>query len=302
MIRDINVQTLLQDFGDLDKNYSDMDIQIYIDNLEALDKSFKPSQKRHVYGEASNEHLDLEGDTVDASGVGQSMDFWKAHGKVDWCHKGGAMPNFLVGEPVDWMQHNGRLMIEGSLYDNWPMADQVHGILMRKGRLGYSLGGKILSTCMKFDKDFGGMVKRVQKVFVNHVAVTPYPVNYNTNVTLVPWNQFLGMLDKDITGKNAGAGDAEFKKAMNTMSGQALLTESLEHSGNKEIINALVNLIGGMKGGGVIPTTYLGKSGHFRTPRHAHDYLMKHYGLSADKADVLVDYLILRHDEICSIL
>lgn len=302
MIKDISVQTLLQDFGELDKNYSDMDIQIFVDDLQPLMKSSEPKMKRHIYGEASNGTLDLEGDMVDASGVASSMDFWKAHGKVDWCHKGGALPNYLLGEPVDWMQHNGRLMIEGALYDDWPMADSAYGILMRKGKLGYSLGGKILKTRMVFDKDFGGMVKRVQKVFVNHVAVTPFPVNYNTSVTLVPWGQFVGMLDKDITGKESGAGDAELRKAMSTLAGQALLTESLEHSGNKEIVHALVKLLGDMKGGGVIPKTYLGKSGHFKSPRHAYAYLVKSQNLKPSQADVLVDYLVLRHSDISSIL
>ena len=179
-----------------------------------------------------------------------------------------------------------------------PDTDKVWDLLKGGAVLGYSLGGKILQTRGVFDKDFGGMVKRVQKVFVNHVAVTPFPVNYNTRVSLVPWNQFLGMLDKDITGKFAGAGDDKLAKSLGTVSGGALLTESLEHSGNKELKGALEHIWKMMRGGGGQPGQYFGKSGCFKTPRHAYLYLTKSYNLNPASADLLVDYLVLRHDAI----
>jgi hypothetical protein len=295
-------ESMLEDFG---KATPDFDLQIWVGDLKSLNKSYG-KRRRHIYGEASNPTLDLEGDVVDASGVSQSMDFWKSHGKVDWCHKGAALPDYLVGEPVDWLQKGGRLMIEGELYDDWPMADKVHQLLQSGAKLGYSLGGKILKTAPVFDKDFGGMVKKVQKVFVNHVAVTPFPVNYNTNVTLVPWDRFVGMLDKSIIGKNSGAGDKELSQALNktmsTVSGSALLTESLEHGGNRELKRTLQNIISMMKGGAPKPERYFNKSGQFHSPRHAHNYLVKCQGVKPTNADALVDYLVLRNFEIASIL
>jgi hypothetical protein len=110
------------------------------------------------------------------------------------------------------------------------------------------------------------------------------------------------MLDPAIVGKLSGSGDNEFKKMMDTVSGSALLTESLEGSGDKEIKQALMNMIRTMRGGGILPDKYFGKSGLFISPKHAHRYLVKCQHLPAAKADLLLDYLILRRNEIASVL
>jgi hypothetical protein len=280
------------------------DIFVIMSDLHPLEKSAKVGRdRRHVFGQATSEDIDLEGDAIESTGLAPSLNFWKQYGQLDYCHKSTQHPKYLLGDPVDWKIENGVTMIEGSLLDDWDMADTVYNFLMRKGRMGYSLGGKVLKSERGFEKDFGPM-NRIQKVFINHVAVTPFPVNLNTRATLVPWSDFSKMLgestkcsDCNGSGKCGTTEESHClckaiqikEKSLNTASGAALRPESLECGGDNELRVALSDFLGQLKGDKVKKCFHLKKG--FRDLTEAVDHFTFCEGLEMSKSYILSGFL-----------
>jgi len=259
----------------------------------------KISEDRVIYMNSSNEKLDLQGDVVDSSGIRKSLNFYLKCGKIDYDHKSLVDPRFLIGEPISGeITDDGILLVKGRLYKGKGMAiaDSVWDLLKAKASLGVSIGGKILETEDFFHSTYQRTVNRVKKVLLNHLAITPYPINVWTDVKTVPWGSFL----KSLTTASPG--------------GAAMMTESLEGGGNRElrrkrkdkdlkvIFKDFMKLVQDADHKEFI-CPHIAPDGSFVNGEHgAKRHFIECVNLDEDKAEFLVDYIFDNHDQINDIV
>jgi hypothetical protein len=185
--------------------------------LEKSDSDSKNvSNDRIIYMNSSNEKLDLQGDVVAATGIKESLNFYLKCGKIDYDHKSLIDPRYLIGEPLEGqVTSDGAFLAKGVLYKGLEVADSIYNLLKAGAKLGVSIGGKVLDHKDVYDEKYGRNINKITKVLLNHLAITPYPINVWTSVSVMPWNNFM--------------------KSLTTATGSALKVESLEHGGHKEL-------------------------------------------------------------------
>ena len=153
---------------------------------------------RIIEGIASTNDLDLQGEKVFQKGI--QFDYFLKHGYFNWDHQKGAENK--IGEPWTCRVTPKGLFVKGMLYKGKHVADAVweHIQSLRKNpqskrRVGFSLQGKTL-------------LKKGQtllKCWLQDVAITTAPINYNTYLDVV--KSFSGYeLDKALAAGTAVSG------------------------------------------------------------------------------------------------
>ncbi len=211
-----------------------------------LNKSEEKDGKRFIYGIASTESVDSAGDVLEASGLKKSAEWYLQNGIVDYDHQSQVQkdPSFIIGRPVNltWDADN-RAHFKAELFKGVKKADAIWDLVQAKAHLGFSVGGKILDQQNTYDPKLNKNVNRIKKVFLNHIAVTPFPANGDTACVGEPFSSFM----KNLEG---GASDMDFSiiEAEELLKIQKLL-KGLTATGNDASASP-EEATGGVKDGG----------------------------------------------------
>ncbi len=195
------------------------------------DPAAKGDSKRRIRGIASTESKDLEGETIDLSGI--SLDYFTTKGVFNDDHK--QEVSAIVGEPTSAKITKDGLFVEGILYKGKDSADKIwehFNSLEQSGakrRLGFSIEGKVLAR----------KGSTITRCWLKNIAITAHPVNSAT------WAE----IAKSFKGAEWGAppDDEETDKAMTTASAGALVPESLEGSNKVTCYKSLDDVPAGVK-------------------------------------------------------
>lgn len=226
---------------------------IPIDMEKAVDeKTGKKSMK--FKGVAST--ADKDSDEEELIPEGFDLSYFKKYGLVNWHHQTKDNPSAIIGYPTDAKIKDGKMLIEGELYEDSPLAQKVYalGEMLEKvpngRRLGFSIEGKAL------DRDPLNK-KRITKARITGVAITHQPKNANTLMSIMKGeceNDFVQLEYEEIEKAEANGGQITYlldfndgegnritvdkhfnisvmKKALTTDvgSGKGLIKEDLEH-------------------------------------------------------------------------
>jgi hypothetical protein len=98
-------------------------------------------------------------------------------------------PAIIIGEPMGVeFPADGSTLVQARLYPLQPNAVHVWNILRSGGKLKASVGG----SCEKKVGHDG--VVEIARIWWSHLALTPYPVNDHTLVSLQPFSAFVKAL------------------------------------------------------------------------------------------------------------
>jgi hypothetical protein len=179
-------------------------------------KASKDGKARIIEGIASTPDLDLQNERVSQSGI--NFDYFINHGYFNWDHKPGAENK--IGEPWEVKVTPKGLYVKGIIYKGKKVADDVWEHIQSlaqnpdaKRTVGFSLQGKTVRR--------NG--NTILKCWLQDIAVTTAPINYNTYLDVVKsfsqydWTQ-------DSVEKTLSAGH----QVSNQTGGSALRTEGLD--------------------------------------------------------------------------
>jgi hypothetical protein len=145
-----------------------------------------------VYIKASTPALDFENERVLQSALKDASDYFLENGKVTFEHVDGSNrhdASVLIGEPVAVrFAADGTTFVQARLYPYQPQAQYVWNILRSGGKLKASIGG----TCAKRPARDG--TTEINKIYWSHLAITSWPVNDETLVSLQPLGAFMKAL------------------------------------------------------------------------------------------------------------
>jgi len=206
-----------------------------------------------IYGVASTNHKDSDGETLEPSGFELSR-FLKS-GFLNLEHKSKEDLAYIVGEPKDAFIKNNELHIVGKLYKGSDKARNIYKtikLLEEEGsdrKIGYSIEGKALQRDPSNNK-------RITKALITNCAITQSAKNQNTWASIVKGEQETDYVPNteanggqvyllDVT-KPDGTRirvDKDFHikvdKAMSTQSGAPLMPESLGGKKQKKKVKDL---------------------------------------------------------------
>ncbi len=174
----------------------------------------KPSDRRYIQGIASTDNTDLQGEIIDPAGI--DFSYFKNNGYFNWDHK--QEVQYRIGEPVDCKVTSKGLWVKGFLYESNDTADEVWKFMnsleasKATRKMGFSIEGKVRRRSGK----------KIEKCWIQNVAITAQPVNTAT------WAEIVKSLahKPDVT-------DLE-EKAMEA-GGSTLVPESLDSKQKKDI-------------------------------------------------------------------
>ena len=171
----------------------------------------KDGKARIIEGIASTPDLDLQNEKVNQRGI--NFDYFLKHGYFNWDHKPGA--DNKIGEPWECRITPKGLFVKGMIYKNKRVSDAVWEHITALGqnsdskrKVGFSLQGK---TVLREGSN-------IAKCWVQDIAVTTAPINYNTYIDIV----------KSLSAYN-------FDKSLGTGAGIILSPEDLRGEGGKAI-------------------------------------------------------------------
>jgi hypothetical protein len=145
-----------------------------------------------IYIQASTPAVDFEKERVLQQALKDSCDYFLENGKITYehvSHENRHDASVLIGEPMAVkFTPNGLTLIQARLYPYQEQARNVYNILRSGGKLKASIGG----SCSKRPGPDG--VTEIDRIFWNHVAITSWPVNDDTLVSLQPLSAFLKAL------------------------------------------------------------------------------------------------------------
>jgi len=226
---------------------------------KAEEKDTKGNRKMRIGGIASTGDRDLDDEILDQDGL--DTEYLLKSGFFNWHHQSSKEPAAIIGEPdVAEITKDG-LRIEGDLYSDSKLANDVYdlALLLKKGgskrKLGYSIEGKVTERDPLDEK-------HIKKAKVTGIAITPSPKNWNSYLDIIKgdytdykdeyeYDQGSGspdggevqyildvqVGDRRITvDKSFNVQITEIDKALTTVSGRALIRESVEGT-PKELMN-----------------------------------------------------------------
>ena len=133
---------------------------------------------RIIEGIASTPDVDLQNERVNQQGI--NFDYFLKHGYFNWDHKPGAENK--IGEPWEVKVTPKGLYVKGMIYKGKKAADAIweHITALKnnpdsKRRVGFSLQGKTVRR--------NG--NSILKCWIQDIAVTTAPINYNTYLDIV---------------------------------------------------------------------------------------------------------------------
>jgi hypothetical protein len=220
-------------------------------------KDASGNTKMKIGGIASTYDKDSDGENLDPTGFDLSTFINK--GTFNWNHTTNKDPLAIIGEPTSAVIKDGKLHVEGELYDDSEKAKSVYKLMQvfeknsKTRRLGFSIEGKVLER----DPENESIVK---KAMITGCAVTPMPKNAKTfaniikgeftpefveeeipeievktkNIVEVIKGEYTTTVDEegnvkvDMKKKTKKNKDEETEKSMSTTSAAAVIPESVE--------------------------------------------------------------------------
>ncbi len=167
--------------------------------------------RRYIQGIASTDTSDLQGETVDPAGI--DFGYFVKNGYFNWDHQ--QDPNARIGEPLDCKVTKNGLWVKGYLYNENKIAEQVweqmNSLEASKAsrKMGFSIEGKVRRRSGK----------KIEKCWIQNIAITAQPVNTNT------WAEIVKSLAKEVKDET---------KAL-TAEGSDLVPESLDKEDKKNL-------------------------------------------------------------------
>jgi len=181
-------------------------------------KDSKDGNARIIEGIASTPDIDLQNERVNQRGI--NFDYFLNHGYFNWDHKPGAENK--IGEPWEVKVTPQGLYVKGIIYKGKKAADAVWEHIKALGsnpgskrRVGFSLQGKTVRR--------NG--NSILKCWIQDIAITTAPINYNTYLDIVKAFDQYSWEDPEVV-KAVAAGYA----TSNQTGGSALRTEDLDRS------------------------------------------------------------------------
>lgn len=167
-------------------------LQYYAFGLVKADEDGGDAAPWVIWIKASTEDIDFDQERVSQQALKQAADYFVANGRITWEHINQEKrydPSIIVGEPMAVkFPADGSTLVQARLYPLQPNAGYVWNILRSGGKLKASIGG----SCSKRPSPDG--VMEISHIFWTHLALTPYPVNDHTLVSLQPLQEFLKAL------------------------------------------------------------------------------------------------------------
>jgi hypothetical protein len=159
----------------------------------------KDGQVRIIEGIASTPDIDLQNERVNQSGI--NFDYFLKHGYFNWDHKPGAENK--IGEPWEVKVTPKGLYVKGMIYKGKKAADAIweHISALKANpqsnrRVGFSLQGKTVRR--------NG--NSILKCWIQDIAVTTAPINYNTYLDIVKAFDQYTWIDPDLEKAAAAVG------------------------------------------------------------------------------------------------
>jgi hypothetical protein len=141
---------------------------------------------------ASTTAIDYDNERVTQQALKDASDYFVENGRITWEHQNETTrydPSIIVGEPMAVkFGADGSTMVQARLYPLQPKAQDIWRILRSGGKLKASIGG----SCAKRPGKDG--TTEINRIYWNHLALTPYPVNDHTLVSLQPFGAFVKAL------------------------------------------------------------------------------------------------------------
>ena len=179
-------------------------------------KDSKDGKVRIIEGIASTPHVDLQNERVMQNGI--DFDYFLKHGYFNWDHKSGAENK--IGEPWEVKVTPKGLYVKGILYKGkkvsdavWEHMNALSNNTQANRKVGFSLQGKTVRR--------NG--KTILKCWIQDIAITTAPINYNTYLDIVKAFDGYSWEDSDLN-KNLSAGH----QVSNQTGGSALTLEDLD--------------------------------------------------------------------------
>ena len=178
-------------------------------------------KSRIIEGIASTPDLDLQNERVSQGGI--NFDYFLKHGYFNWDHKPGAENK--IGEPWECRITPKGLYVKGVIYKDKQVADNVWEHITAlasdphsKRKVGFSLQGKTV-------KRNGNSIA---KCWIQDVAITTAPINYNTYLDIVKSLSEQGWDSEDIS-------EESIEKTLSTSSASELIPESLDSDAKDQL-------------------------------------------------------------------
>jgi hypothetical protein len=167
-------------------------VQYYDFGLVKADDEASEAAPWIIWIRASTQDIDFEQERVSQQALKDAADYFVRNGRITWEHLNQDKrydPAILIGEPMAVkFPADGSTLVQAKLYPLQPVAQNVWQILRSGGKLKASIGG----SCAKRPGRDG--VLEIAQIFWTHLALTPYPVNDHTDVSLQPYQEFLKAL------------------------------------------------------------------------------------------------------------
>lgn len=145
-----------------------------------------------IYVRASTPQLDFERERVLPQALKDAASYFLENGKVTFEHIDQSNrhdASILIGEPLAVkFTPEGDTLVQARLYPYQPQAQHVWNILRSGGKLKASIGG----SCVK--RPAGDGATEIPQLWWNHLAITSWPVNNDTIVSLQPFEEFVKAL------------------------------------------------------------------------------------------------------------
>jgi hypothetical protein len=167
-------------------------MQFFDFGLVKADPDASESAPWVIYIQASTPAVDLEKERVLQQALKDAADYFLENGKISFehiDHTNRHDASVIIGEPMAvTFAPDGTTFVQARLYPYQEQAQNVWNILRSGGKLKASIGG----SCSKRLGLDG--VTEIDRIFWNHLAITSWPVNDHTRVSLQPFAAFLKAL------------------------------------------------------------------------------------------------------------
>ena len=168
----------------------------------------KDGEVRVIEGIASTPDIDLQNENVNQSGI--NFDYFLKHGYFNWDHKPGAENK--VGEPWEVKVTPKGLYVKGMIYKGKKAADAIweHISALKTNpdsnrRVGFSLQGKTVRR--------NG--NSILKCWIQDIAITTAPINYNTYLDIVKAFDQYTWIDPNLEKAAAAVGSVLVPESLN---------------------------------------------------------------------------------------
>jgi hypothetical protein len=148
-------------------------------------KNAEGKEVMKIAGIASTIDRDSDGEVLDPSGF--DLSYFMNNGFINWHHQAKDKPEAIIGEPTKAEIRKEGLYVEGELYPESKLAQQVYELAKglekssKSRRLGFSIEGKVIERDL-LDERF------VKKAKITGLAITPTPKNSNTILDIIKGN------------------------------------------------------------------------------------------------------------------